>query len=207
MPLNTLDEVVSVLDWFGSKELTESLLWRCDGQYAPITVMVICNDLFYWATAEAEDVTAEDVPLLEQAWQDCHAACSECDVEVWVCSLFAARKRGMRPQGAAYPRCTRLHPLFSAAGPERPTDNMLFGNPRQPLDVATEHVWEVYDPPYGPHPHNPALEALATLAPSVASDEQGKGSGSVKPFPHGTTWKEPRFSAHTDETGVMPEEV
>lgn len=44
-------------------------------------------------------------------------------------ALYAARRRGLRPQGACYPKDTRLWHLFDQCGPER---EVGFGNPFAP---------------------------------------------------------------------------
>lgn len=121
--------VMRVLTLFAMfpNDCSESLLWRCDGGYAPITFMVNCSDEFAWACADAEPITPADIDALEQAFTDVRAV--DPDALYQAPMLFVARKRGMRPQGAAYPTDARLHPLFDACGPERQID---LGNPKRP---------------------------------------------------------------------------
>ena len=90
---------------------------------------VNCNDLFFWATADGEWITPENIDVLEQCFRDCKAA-SPVVGTVYAGELFACRVRNMRPQGAAYPKDELLWPLFDAAGPERETDRGAFGNPK-----------------------------------------------------------------------------
>jgi hypothetical protein len=87
-----------------------------------------CSDLFHWATADAEEVRPEDVPLLRQTLTDLKAIekdNAESVATAWLPELYAARKRGMRPQGAFYAvgdiqrEPLALVALFDAAGPER----------------------------------------------------------------------------------------
>lgn len=106
----------------------DMLWWRTDGEYAPITFFVNCNDLFWWATSDAEDVTPENVHLLEESIKDVEAID---DCSSWATSLFCCRSRKMRPQGAAYPKDKRLWPLFDACGPAREVDKSGFGNPKE----------------------------------------------------------------------------
>lgn len=111
----------------------DELWWRTDGEYAPITFFVNCSDMFYWACAESEEVTPENVDLLVQSFGDCKATDRH---SYYGGTLFAARSRKMRPQGYAYPLSRELHEgsevdpkrlakakkiwkLFDSAGPPR----------------------------------------------------------------------------------------
>jgi hypothetical protein len=92
-------------------------------------VYINVNDVFAWGLADAEKITIADLPALTQS-------VSECGDDLIVgCTLWVARRRAMRPQGAAYaffPRDTWA--LFDACGPERKTD---IGNPYRPGQVAS----------------------------------------------------------------------
>lgn len=100
----------------------DPIYWATHDQYAPITFFVNCNDLFWWATADAEKLTPEDIPMLRQAILDVKATgVFTLDLENYElgCELWCARKRGMRPQQPAYPKDERLQALFDACGPAR----------------------------------------------------------------------------------------
>jgi hypothetical protein len=76
---------------------------------------VNCNDLFFWGCSDAEDIeTQEDIDLLKKCFEDIG--------EYWATQLFTARKRRMRPQGAAYPKNENLWKFFDDCGPEREID-------------------------------------------------------------------------------------
>lgn len=95
---------------------TDSLFWRVDADYAPLTFFVRCDDLFHWGTADLERVDRTDVSLLEQCADDV----TQHGHPSWAGELFAARRRAMRPQGAFYDDIPHaLHPLFDACGPHR----------------------------------------------------------------------------------------
>lgn len=118
--------VLAVYDGFDGPEAGGDLWWRVDGEYAPVTFFAICNDLFWWGTADLEAITPDNVGALERAMADCRSI----DPVVGVCEgtgLFCCRVRGLRPQGVAYPKDERFWPLFDACGPERVVD---FGNPK-----------------------------------------------------------------------------
>lgn len=137
-------QVLAIGDGFNNYgDLWECLWWRTDGEYAPVTFFVNCNDLFYWASADCETLTPDNLPLLLQAVKDVRVAFGV-DVhdsrelldgktgvpdERWNnwfhsgghgASLFCARVRGMRPQRPVMRKLdARLLPLFEACGPER----------------------------------------------------------------------------------------
>ena len=75
--------------------LCDELLWRCDGEYAPITFFINCNDMFYWGCADCETITKENLHIFKKAVEDlkeCKGA-SKYDGP----SLFCCRVRKMRP--------------------------------------------------------------------------------------------------------------
>lgn len=139
MTETSFDFVLRVLrlfdEWDGLEQ--DNLWWRTDGEYAPVTFLVNCNDAFWWATADSERITPDNVAVLEQSLADCKAYSpngrSHADL------LFCCRVRGMRPQGATYKHIEQaLWPLFDAAGPPRETDRKPFGNPTpHPAEAVT----------------------------------------------------------------------
>lgn len=117
---------ISVLDVIGRADLHDSLYWRTDGEYAPVTFFVNCSDLFAWGSADCEPLTAADVDDLRKALADVSEAVGS---NSYGPELYCARRRKKRPQGAAYPGDERLWPLFDACGPER---EVGLGNPYRP---------------------------------------------------------------------------
>ena len=97
---------------------SEPIYWACHGEYAPITFFGNCNDLFCWASADAEKLLPEDMPALKQSIADVIGIVGEVDIYVGF-ELWCARKRKMRPQQPAYPKDARLRVLFDACGPVR----------------------------------------------------------------------------------------
>ena len=85
-----------------------------------------CNDLFWWACADVEEITPNDLSLFEQCIKDCEAI--ENFYSAYAGTVFVCRKRGLRPQNACYPDYPKeLWLLLDSAGPERPADGK--GNP------------------------------------------------------------------------------
>jgi hypothetical protein len=92
--------------------------WRTDGEYAPCTFMVNCNDEFAFASADCESITKDNFATLRLSFIDCeelykHGKC-------WGPMLFCARVKQQRPQGSTYDSIPlELWPLFDACGPVR----------------------------------------------------------------------------------------
>lgn len=103
----------------------DDIWWRVDGEYAPLTLFVNCNDLFFWACSDCETLTAENIDLFEQSYKDDenHGAL-----------LFCCRVRKMRPQGAYYKYLDKdkWH-LYDKCGEARETG---FGNPHDQNEYA-----------------------------------------------------------------------
>lgn len=119
-----LDFILRVLTVFSQADNTDGLWWKASGGVVKFYAM--CNDLFYWAAADYERITPENIDALEQAFKDASAACGD-EWNGHGALLFAARQRKMRPQGAYYKYFHEAEkPLFDACGPYRPAD---FGNP------------------------------------------------------------------------------
>jgi hypothetical protein len=138
----------------------DTLWWRTDDQYAPVTMFVNCNDLFMWGCSDCEAITAENVEALALAVADI-AAIDDCEVDM-AGLLWVSRLRGSRPQGAYYKSIDKaLWPLFDACGPVRDAG---FGNP-----VA--------------HPAS-AIEARSDATPESGAAEGEsavRGSGDAQP--------------------------
>lgn len=114
----------------GGYELMDGWFWRTDDEYAPLSLMVNCNDLFWWGCADIERLTPENIHILEEACRDATAANG--GTCIYGQELFCARARKMRPQGACYAGMPRaIADLFDACGPERATG---LGNP-YPNDI------------------------------------------------------------------------
>jgi hypothetical protein len=76
-----------------------------------ISMYINCNDLFYWACADEEEFTLDDLNDLKKAYLE---SPENGDI------LWACRKRGMRPQTPFYKLIDKSeHSLFNACGGER----------------------------------------------------------------------------------------
>lgn len=109
-------------------ENVDSLFWHTVPTFK---AFIMCSDEFYWGTADAEEVLPEDLDELRKAQADV-AAVEPVHKWLWT-TLWVARKRGMRPQGAMYKHFTpEVVELINQAGPAREID---FGNPRDESDT------------------------------------------------------------------------
>ena len=100
-------------------EGTDGIWWRIfKEEDNRLAVFALCNDFFVWACADVEEITPENLVVLEGAKVD--LAKLGDDEEMYVALLFCSRVRGMRPQGAFYEHLPKPSwPLFDACGPER----------------------------------------------------------------------------------------
>jgi len=82
---------------------------------------IICNDVFAWGCADLEEITTENINILEE--------CYKID-EIYGDILFCARMRKMRPQNAFYNmmKDNKIKQLLDECGPERAAK---FGNPEE----------------------------------------------------------------------------
>ena len=85
-----------------------------------IQFQVDCSDLFYWACADCEPVTPENLSELERSYAEMRSLIPDRHWESRAQELFACRVRGMRPQRPVLNKIEpKLLPLFLACGPER----------------------------------------------------------------------------------------
>ncbi len=111
--------------------MDEEIMWKIsNAPWGLFRAYILCSDLFAWGLADSEAVLVNDIPKLAKAFEDCEKV--DAFNTHWGTWLYCCRKRGMRPQGAAY---THIDPalwsLFDATGPERRVDAV---NPYEPGD-------------------------------------------------------------------------
>lgn len=97
----TPGQAVEILAVFEQADDYESLSWRVtkspDDSYE-MRLFANCSDLFFWATADCEEVEFADLGLLNATLADLR----ELNCEYLLPELFACRKRKLRPQAPAY---------------------------------------------------------------------------------------------------------
>ena len=99
------------------------LFWNTDAKDAPVKMFITCSDIFWWGTADCEQVTQENILVLESAIDECEQR----QDYLWGPALFVARVRRLRPQGAVLKEIpSGIRELFEACGPVRPVN---FDNP------------------------------------------------------------------------------
>ena len=93
------------------------LWWRVDGEYAPFTLLINCNDLFVWGCSDCERLTLENIGKLEATKIEVKALKSDDTINCmsYIPHLWIARERKTRPQFAYYERFPKvMHALFTA---------------------------------------------------------------------------------------------
>lgn len=102
-----------------SFDFCDHLFWRTDGVYAPLTIFVNCNDLFWWGAASLQRLMPENIEVFERSIEDTRVAMND-QYPTDGPLLFCARVRGMRPQPACYKNLTpAMAALYDACGPAR----------------------------------------------------------------------------------------
>lgn len=82
------ETLIRVLAVWESCDISDGITWRVHEQ--DVKVFALCNDLFWWATADLEEITEDDLPLLER----CAADLRTVNAEYFLGELFASRQRG-----------------------------------------------------------------------------------------------------------------
>lgn len=106
-----------ILRLIAREDLFDSVVWSEHYASGDLEFSVLCNDTFWWATADCEEVNKKTLPELQKALDD---ACKICGHSNWGDVLYCTRRRKMRPQGAIYKNMpSKIKHLFDACGPER----------------------------------------------------------------------------------------
>ena len=104
--------------------MEDFLVWEEGGE---LHIGANCSDIFYWGTADVEEINASNFHIFKQACEDLATVNSE----YFAAELFCARIRKMRPQGAWYKAATdkaKVVELFDACEPQRSVDIL---NPKE----------------------------------------------------------------------------
>lgn len=116
--LDLILRVFNIFNGFSGPDCDE-LWWRVDDEYSPVTLLVNCNDLFYWGCADSEMITHDNIHLLEDAATKIKEINPDREYKD-AGALFCCLVRKMRPQKVQYKYMPeRLRALFDACGPER----------------------------------------------------------------------------------------
>lgn len=112
-------QLIEVLRIFSFNH-TEDIWWRENEEDRnQLDFYVNCNDFFYWGASDLELITSEKLGILYECKKDLDALDIP-DRNRQYGLLFAARARGMRPQGRYYEYLNpKTHHLFDACGPKR----------------------------------------------------------------------------------------
>jgi hypothetical protein len=101
----TPDQAAQVLALWEEADLYEDLFWRVTRtpqglglHKTEVRLFAQCSDLFYWATADLEEIVPEDLPLLRSTLDDLKLV----GATYYLNELFSCRKRKLRPQKPWY---------------------------------------------------------------------------------------------------------
>ena len=121
-------QIVEILEIF--EDNSNELRWSIeDGRIAGF--YVLCNDTFYWATADAEKIEPEDIQDLIKAKNDAQ------DDYFWPL-VWITRKRKLRPQGALLNKeYMKKHRLV--------IELLLEAAPEREVDWANPQPWKGFD--------------------------------------------------------------
>ena len=109
--LKLVTRVAKVFDSFDGPN-SSNLFWRTDEEFAPITFFARCDDLFWWAVADLEQITLDNIHILEKSLDDLLRINKNSGHYAHL--LFCCRMRKMRPQGAYYQYIpSDIWPLFN----------------------------------------------------------------------------------------------
>lgn len=128
--MTELEFIKRVLEIYSEEaDLHSELFWRVDHPDPGLHLYAMCNDTFYWASADAEEITPVNLSVLEQTSVDLQALEAARTGPVtaqtvlpmcYLGELFAARVRHMRPQRPKYRDMSPgIAALFDSCGPER----------------------------------------------------------------------------------------
>jgi hypothetical protein len=121
-----VDFTLKVMRLMADEDIHEDIYWVVGDEKDNFRFSVTCNDIFFWGSADGEDLTPENFGDLLQAIED-EKKIRASVYTVWGPMLFCARMRKQRPQGAVYESIDEaVWPLFDACGEER---EVGFGNP------------------------------------------------------------------------------
>lgn len=131
--------LVEVMTLFAQADCHSELFWTVDlPLYRPpdavpkMWLHAIVSDVFAWGSADLEEITPDAIDVLRQAFEALKPYGLEGLSELPV--LYAARVRGMRPQGAYFDYVTipEVRQLLMDCGPQRDV-SMLNPRPIKPL--------------------------------------------------------------------------
>lgn len=108
----------SILACFASADACDELFWRVLDNPLRLAFYVSVSDTFYYACADCEEITSDDIALLWECHNDLHAL-GTLPLCLWLGTLFVARKRHMRPMHQMLGSDNVAAELFKACGPER----------------------------------------------------------------------------------------
>jgi hypothetical protein len=116
--MKTIEEVKTVVAAANQHDV--DLFWYINDD-DEVRAAVNVNDVFFWGCSDCEDVEAEDVPLFNHSFT--------LGGHQYGAEIYAARKRGMRPQNAVVNKAP--HEVKRALLDAGPVREVGAGNPKE----------------------------------------------------------------------------
>jgi hypothetical protein len=117
-----LTYVLDVLEFAENNSIEFEIDWSVVRRDRSIVFWYRCNDTYFWGTADSEAIEPRDMESIRALADEVAAMLPGESMYLTVSYallIWCSRKRGMRPQGCAYPPYKALWPLLDACGPER----------------------------------------------------------------------------------------
>ncbi len=134
-----LDFLLQVLSLTADISYTD-IWWRTDGDYAPVSIFINCNNVFDQGFGDCEGITPQNIHLLEEAARDIRAITQYGDE--YIPMLFCARVRGIRPRDEAYPENEALWSLLNDCGPYILYPDQVPVDPPPPCNRPNLNWWQ-----------------------------------------------------------------
>jgi hypothetical protein len=125
--MNALDNLILIHRYITAMNSVDGEMYLNANENGTVIPWVLINDVFYFASADAEDVTLDNIHVLEQACKDVEAACPRSSYaadpngynvnkDSAASVLFACRVRKMRPfkEKGSYGVHKSVEPLIDA---------------------------------------------------------------------------------------------
>lgn len=119
---DTLTYVLEVLEFAERTGSEFEIDWSVEKYERSLRFYYRCNDTYFWGTSDAEEIELGDIDTINKVYEEVMKLLpdeSYYSMATNALLVWASRKRGMRPQGCAYPEHKALWPLLDACGPER----------------------------------------------------------------------------------------
>lgn len=133
-----LEFLLRVLHLTATIDNTDCIWWRTDGNYSPVSIFVNCHGQFEAGLADCEELTPQNIHLLEEAITEVGPT----EPSLYVPMLFCAKVRKKCPRIEMYQNSPSLREVFERCGPSPSGILEVGGNAINALGSAVACVEE-----------------------------------------------------------------